>query len=122
MHQKYCGCLLLCYFCMKVETMTDRINTLIKTIGEKVTRMKDQLSVEQAKNESFQNEIAQLKEQLTSKSNEVEKLESKISDLKSEIGATKGQDVDGSNEMSISDEQIDELVKEIEYCIGQLKK
>ena len=122
MHQKYCRCLLLCYFCMKVETMTDRINTLIKTIGEKVARMKDQLSVEQAKNESFQTEITQLKEQLASKNTEVEELESKMIGLKSGIGATKEQDVDGAVETSVSDEQIDELVKEIEYCIGQLKK
>ena len=102
--------------------MTDRIHTLIKTIGEKVTRMKDQLSVEQAKNESFQNEITQLKEQLTSKTNEVEKLESRINGFESAVEGTKGQDVDGFSEMNVSDEQIDELVKEIEYCIGQLKK
>ena len=64
--QKYWLCLLLCYFCIKVVTMADRINELIKNIREKVSQLKGQLSVEKTKNELLQNEVNQLKTQLIS--------------------------------------------------------
>jgi len=102
--------------------MADRINELIQKIREKVSLLKDQLSVEKTKNESLQEEVNQLKLQLTSKQNEVEALESKIVNLQSDIVKAKEQSVNHSTEANVSDEQIDELVKEIEYCIGQLKK
>ena len=115
-------CALLCYFCIKVVTMADRINELIKTIGEKVSSLKSQLSVEKTKSESLHNELESLKGRLKEKENEVQSHISKINDLKSEIENGKKQYVSGSTEGNVSDDQIDELVKEIEYCIGQLKK
>lgn len=102
--------------------MADRINKLIENIREKVSLLRSQLSVEKSKNESLQKEVNELKLQLTSSQNEVEKLESNIVNLKSEIVKAKEQSVNQSSDTNISDEQIDELVKEIEYCIGQLKK
>lgn len=104
--------------------MADRINELIEKIREKVSLLKSQLSVEQSKNEALQEEVNQLKLQLTSKQSEVETLESKIVGLQSDIVKAKEQSVNHSTEanVKVSDEQIDELVKEIEYCIGQLKK
>lgn len=102
--------------------MADRINELIQKIREKVSQLKGQLSVEKTKNESLQNEVDQLKTQLNSTQNEVETLEAKIVNLQSDIVKAKEQSVGSSNETGVSDEQIDELVKEIEYCIGQLKK
>jgi chromosome segregation ATPase len=102
--------------------MADRINELINNIREKVSQLRSQLSVEKNKTESLQEEVNQLKLQLTSKKNEVETLESKIVNLQSDIVKAKEQSVNHSTEANVSDEQIDELVKEIEYCIGQLKK
>ena len=102
--------------------MADRINELIQKIREKVSQLKGQLSVEKTKNESLQIEVDQLKMQLNSSKNEVELLEAKIVSLQSDIVKAKEQSVGGLNETGVSDEQIDELVKEIEYCIGQLKK
>ncbi len=102
--------------------MADRINELIQKIREKVSQLKGQLSVEKTKNESLQNELNQLKAQLDFSKNEVETLNAKIVNLQSDIAKAKEQSVESSNEIGVSDEQIDELVKEIEYCIGQLKK
>jgi predicted nucleic acid-binding Zn-ribbon protein len=102
--------------------MADRINELIQKIREKVSQLKDQLSVEKTNNESLQNEVNQLKAQLNLSLKEVESLETKVVKLQSDIVKAKEQSVGGSNESEVSDEQIDELVKEIEYCIGQLKK
>ena len=102
--------------------MADRINELIQKIREKVSQLKGQLSVEKTKNESLQNELNQLKAQLDFSKNEVETLNAKIVNLQSDIAKAKEQSVVSSNEIGVSDEQIDELVKEIEYCIGQLKK
>ena len=102
--------------------MADRINELIENIREKVSQLRSQLSVEQVKNESLEEQVNQLKLKLTSKENEVKTLESKISNFESNIVKAKEQSVNHSSEANVSDEQIDELVKEIEYCIGQLKK
>jgi hypothetical protein len=66
--------------------------------------------------------VNQLKAQLNLSLKEVESLETKVVKLQSDIVKAKEQSVGGSNEAEVSDEQIDELVKEIEYCIGQLKK
>lgn len=102
--------------------MADRINELIQNIREKVSLLRSQLSVEKSKNESLQKEVEELKLQLNSAQKNVEELESKIVGLQSDIVKAKEQSVNQSSGTNISDEQIDELVKEIEYCIGQLKK
>jgi len=102
--------------------MADRINELIQKIREKVSQLKGQLSVEKTKNESLKNEVDQLKTQLDATKNENESLKAKIVNLQSDIAKAKEQSVGGPDETSVSDGQIDELVKEIEYCIGQLKK
>ena len=102
--------------------MADRINELIQKIREKVSQLKDQLSIEKTKSQSLQNEVNQLKAQLDTSREKIELLKSDKVNLQSELVKAKEQSTNSSNEAAVSDEQIDELVKEIEYCIGQLKK
>jgi len=49
-------------------------------------------------------------------------LEAKLSNLELQLFATKEQVVNAPVSHSKKEEEIDELVKEIEYCISQLKK
>ena len=102
--------------------MSDRINQLIDTIREKSILLKDQVASEKAKNEKLTLEIQTLKQEVTLKDVKVDELNSKITELNDGLKAAKEQSISGSEGNGYSDEQIDELVKEIEYCIGQLKK
>ena len=102
--------------------MSDRINQLIDTIREKSVLLKNQIASEKANNEELTQEIQSLKQEISLKNEQVDELNSKITELNDGLKAVKEQNITGSEGKGISDEQIDELVKEIEYCIGQLKK
>jgi len=101
--------------------MSERIHTLIGTIGEKISQLSEQITVERSKNGEFQDKIDALKEEINSKNDEISALKTELSALP-DMDSNNGQDVGSSEIKSISDDQIDELVKEIEYCITQLKK
>jgi chromosome segregation ATPase len=102
--------------------MSDRILELVDGIKEKVSLVKGQLEKECSKSESLQNEVVSLGDQLVEKQIELNDLSTKISELETKLITKKEQDVVIVKETGVSDSQIDELVKEIEYCIGQLKK
>ena len=102
--------------------MSDRVNELIETLREKMVLLKDQCALERSKNNELIAENEVLKSRLTEKSMEISNLQMKIESLEEAQNLAKEQSVSRSEETRISDEQIDELVSEIEYCIGQLKK
>lgn len=101
--------------------MSDRVIELIEVVKEKMILLKDQCANERSKNDELVKENAQLKEILTNQSDEISTLQTKINSLKELHVSAKEQSVHPSKE-AISDERIDELVREIEYCIGQLKR
>ena len=102
--------------------MSDSINQLIDTIQKKSLLLKNQIASEKSKNEELTQEIQSLKREVSSKDEQVDELNSKITELNDGLKAVKEQNITSSEGKGISDEQIDEVVKEIEYCIGQLKK
>ena len=102
--------------------MSDRVNELIETLREKMILLKDQCAKERSKNDELIAEIEALKSNLNEKSSEVSTLQAKIESLKEAQSSVKEQNVNPSEEYRISTDQIDEMVREIEYCIGQLKK
>lgn len=103
--------------------MTDKIQQFIDEISRKSRALHHQLVEERIKNEQLRTEIVTLQEQIMANSGQIESQSLEISKLKGELEATKLQ---GIEEPTVSDrrkeEEIDELVKEIEYCISQLKK
>ena len=102
--------------------MSDRIQELIDGIREKASSLHNQLSTERSSNQKLQDEVSGLQNQISSKEGEIVELKSKISEWETKLKTVDEQDVIGSEDTGVSDEQIDELVKEIEYCIEQLKK
>ncbi len=101
--------------------MSDRINQLIGEIREKSMRAKDDLDAEKKRSKELENELTKVKEELNSKNKELSKKEEEINSLKSGTGTVeKSIPVQSGN--GLSDEQIDELVKEIDYCIEKLRK
>lgn len=102
--------------------MTEHIQQIIEKIRLKVQGLHTQLTEEREKSKEFQAEIALLKEnQQLQKQKEDENL-SQIASLKLELETSKSQIVENSRPIGKKDEEIDELVKEIEHCISQLKK
>jgi septal ring factor EnvC (AmiA/AmiB activator) len=102
--------------------MSDRVNELIEEIRGKANSMKDRVSTEQDKNNTLTKEIEELKTQLSAKEAEVSQLKGELDSLKSDISSKNEQSIAVASDNGVSDEQIDELVKEIEYCITQLKR
>ena len=99
--------------------MSEKIHQLIGSIRENISRVNDELVEEQSKNETFQNEIEKLNSQIEEQQ---EKLNALMGELDSAKNEKSEQVITRSEDTMISEEQIDELVKEIDYCIGQLKE
>jgi uncharacterized protein YoxC len=103
--------------------MSERIDELIETIREKSILLKEQVASEKSKNEELTQEIQNLKQEISSKDGKVDELNEKIGELNESVKTAKEQSITSSEVTTgVTDEQIDELVKEIEYCIEQLKK
>lgn len=129
MLQKSCRCIELCYFCMKVVFMSDRIQELIDGIKEKTLHWHRLYSDEHSSNQNLRDQLDELNAQLKARQQEINTLQQQVDTLKLEVGEldaklkmTRENNVNDSNDMEVSDEQIDELVREIDYCIAQLKK
>lgn len=103
--------------------MTERIQHSIESIRLKSKALYNLLIVERETNKSLLTEIQTLKGiEQDLKKNEVAYLQ-EISDLKMALEVAKSQVVEVSvPSVGKTGEEIDELVKEIEYCISQLKK
>lgn len=103
--------------------MTERIQKSIEEIRIKSKALFSQLTEEREMNKSLLAEMRTLKEiESNLKEKEVAYLH-EISDLKMALEEAKSQVVEVSiPSFGKKEDEIDELVKEIEYCIGQLKK
>ena len=103
--------------------MTEKIQDTIQAISRKAVRIGEALRSERSKNEILQEEIHRNKEQLAVESAEIVHLKAEIESLKSALHLAENKVVEipapvkGRNE-----QEIDELVKEIEFCIEQLKQ
>ena len=102
--------------------MSDRINELIETIREKTSLLRNQIASEKARNEELTLEVQRLSQEVLLKDEALVGLTHKMSELNQSIESEKEQSSSSSDVTGVTDEQIDELVKEIEYCIVQLKK
>jgi len=102
--------------------MPDQINELIDAIKEKISFLHNQLSVERANNEKLRGENETMKNAILLKEKEIDAHQSRIFDFEKGISTKQGQGVIVAEEKIIPEQQIDELVEEIEYCIAQLKK
>jgi hypothetical protein len=103
--------------------MTDKIQQFIDEITLKSRALHHQLVEERAKNERFLKEIVGLQEDIATNKELINSQSVENASLKDELEAMKLQVVEKpiiSDQRK--DEEIDELVKEIEYCISQLKK
>jgi septal ring factor EnvC (AmiA/AmiB activator) len=106
---------------VKSVSMTERIRQLIDEISRKAEKIHLQLLEERERNSKLTADLQELgskhnslKEEFENRQNLVESLHQEVEKLKSQV-----VDVPGPGR---NDQEIDELVKEIEYCISQLKR
>ena len=103
--------------------MTEKIQDTIQEISRKAVRIGEALRSERSKNEILQEEIDRNKEELAKEIDANTHLKAEIESLKSALHLAENKVVEvpvpvkGKNE-----QEIDELVKEIEFCIEQLKQ
>lgn len=102
--------------------MSERIDNLINNIREKSILMNEKLSIYEKGKENLENQIKALKNDLNSLMLKNEGFREQIVSLQQDVQARNEQSISKSDETGVSDEKIDELVKEIEFCIGQIKK
>jgi hypothetical protein len=102
--------------------MTDKIQQLIDNIRLTCSGLHENLVVEQKKNASQITEIEELKKEnkMLLENNEllivkIEELSLKLRTAENNVNVIQGKDVP-------KEDQIDDLVRGIEYCINQLKK
>jgi septation ring formation regulator EzrA len=103
--------------------MTEKIQDAIQEISRKVVRVGEALRSERSKNEILQEEINRNKEELATELSANTHLKAEIESLKSALHLAESKVVEVPAPVTGRTEQeIDELVKEIEFCIEQLKQ
>jgi glutamate-1-semialdehyde aminotransferase len=102
--------------------MTDRLYHIIEEIRTKMLNLSKQLNDERLKYISLKEENVRLVEELAAAKEQEIVLSALNTQLKSEVVSAKSQVVEVPVSLVKKDEEIDELVNEIEYCISQLKK
>ena len=103
--------------------MTERIQHIISEIRSKALELHRELERERQKNQELQMTVQDMNEQLLSMKMKEEQLQSVVDSLRVDLDEAKNQVVEVSvPQNGRNEEEIDELVKEIEYCISQLKR
>lgn len=101
--------------------MSDKALQLIDEIRSKSLEIKGKLDEERQNNAVLTNAIADLKKELEQRELELSEVKTKVAELEKEVLTAKEQVINPVISSERNDEEIDELVKEIEYCISQLK-
>jgi predicted nucleic acid-binding Zn-ribbon protein len=103
--------------------MTEKIQHTINDIRLKSKSLHSQLVSERENKAALEVELNELKSTSNSLSNENSILMKEIEHLKSELNAILKKRVDEERTVVLNRNQdIDDLVREIEHCINQLKK
>ena len=103
--------------------MTEKIQDTIQEISRKVVRAGEALRSERSKNEILQEEIDRNKEELAKEITANTHLKVEIESLKSALHLAENKVVEApAPVIGRNEQEIDELVKEIEFCIEQLKQ
>lgn len=102
--------------------MSDRIQELVQSVKDKANALHEKVQVERSKNQDLENNLLKLKEELKEKETEVSRLKGEIQEYETKLKTQNLVNVESASGEKVSDAEIDELVREIDYCIAQLKK
>jgi len=105
----------------QVKSMNEKIQHIIQEIRTKKNALNNLLIAEKQRVSLLESEISSLKGELTTSNSKLGQLQEKNSELQSLLEEAKAQVDAVSVPAEVGYEHIDEMVREIEYCIGQLK-
>ena len=99
-------------------------NTLLRinNIRDKILALHSALVLEKDNNKKLQLEVSDLKKMLSAVQTKEKELNASLDNVKQEMIAAQNQGIKPHQITGKSDEEIDELIDEIEFCIEQLKK
>ena len=103
--------------------MTENLNTLIEDIRSRSLQIATDLKTERAQHEVLQGELRRIQELYQAEHNKVKQLEVEIEELNVSLAEAQNKVVEVPvATTSRNAEEIDALVKEIEFCIEKLKQ
>ena len=103
--------------------MTENLNTLIEDIRSRSLQIATQLKTERAQHEVLQTELQSMQELYHAEQYKVKALQTAIEDLNVSLAEAQNKVVEVPVATSSRNaEEIDALVKEIEFCIEKLKQ
>jgi predicted nucleic acid-binding Zn-ribbon protein len=102
--------------------MSEMIEQLIGEVRERSLEIKRSLTAEREKSSNLLVEKASLTEEIEKLRMELKMVNDQVGKLQNEIDAMETKNIEQPTERRVSQEEIDDLVKEIDYCITQLKQ
>jgi chromosome segregation ATPase len=103
--------------------MTENLNTLIEDIRSRSLQIAAELKTERAQHEEFQDELRRIQALYQAEQAQVKQLEATIEALNVSLAEAQNKVVEVPVATSSRNaEEIDALVKEIEFCIDKLKQ
>jgi chromosome segregation ATPase len=103
--------------------MTENLNTLIEDIRSRSLQIAAELKTERAQHEVLQGELRRIQELYQAEHAQVKQLEVTIEELNVSLAEAQNKVVEVPVATSSRNaEEIDALVKEIEFCIDKLKQ
>jgi chromosome segregation ATPase len=102
--------------------MSEMIEQLIGEVRERSLEIKRSLTAEREKSSNLLVEKASLTEEIEKLRMELKTVNDQVGKLQNEIDAIETKNIEQPTERRVSQEEIDDLVKEIDYCITQLKQ
>ena len=103
--------------------MTENLNTLIEDIRSRSLQIAAELKTERAQHEVLQGELRRIQELYQAEHAQVKQLEATTEELNVSLAEARNKVVEVPVATSSRNaEEIDALVKEIEFCIDKLKQ
>lgn len=103
--------------------MTEQISRIVLQLQGKFHDLHQQLVAERAKNVDLENELKQAKVLISASQAEISKLENSKLQLEVELNRLNNELISQQKAVVANkDAEIDALVREIDYCISQLKQ
>lgn len=109
-------------FLLEINFMSEKVNDLIDGLRSKFNTLHSSIQKEKTEKNELKNQLDKALIELNSKDDEIINLNEKIKQLTNENELMKNEETVSISQEKISEEKINELVNEIDYCIEQLKK
>ena len=107
---------------VKISELANQLKGVVNEISNNIGLVRDKMNQLQIKIDTMNVQMSEMNESLERSLREIEEKEIEIAALKKSIHEINTNQVDKVKTENRTDEEIDQLVSEIEYCIRKLKE